>query len=95
MSHSIYALNKAGVINLVMELYRPLKKTKALPLPLSLDCDDWPYAALIPSERCAVVRASIVAGVGKVKPEFRDALLELHAWLGEVGDRGVLALFCY
>ena len=89
------ALSKAGVINVLDELYSPLKKTKAVPLPISINSQEWPYAALVPAEKCEKARASMLAGIGKVKPEFREAAMELYIWLGEVGHGDVLAMFYY
>lgn len=89
------ALSKAGVIDVLTELYSPIKKTKDVPLPLSIKSDDWPYAALVSYEKCQQARASLVAGIGKVKPPFREAAMELHSWLGEVGSADVLAMFYY
>ena len=89
------ALSKAGVIDVLTELYNPLKRTKAVPLPISINSHEWPYAALVPRESCEKVRASMLAGIGKVKPEFREAAMELYMWLGEVGHDDVLAMFYY
>jgi hypothetical protein len=89
------ALSKAGVSDILNELYNPLKKSKALPLAISINSQEWPYAALVPREKCEKARASMLAGIGKVKPEYREAALELYMWLGEVGHRDVLAMFYY
>ena len=66
-----------------------------MPLPISIHCDDWPFAALVPREKCETVRVSMLAGIGKVKHEFREAAMELYMWLGEVGQGDVLAMFYY
>jgi hypothetical protein len=90
------AIDKAGMIDILDELYQPIKKTKAMPLPLSIKSDgDWPYAALVPREKCEPARTSLLANIGKLKPEFREAALELYMWLGEVGRTDLLALFYY
>ena len=89
------ALSKAGVSNVLDELYGPLKKTKAVPLPLSIHSREWPYVALVPHEKCQKARASMVGGIGKVKPEYREAAMEIYMWLGEVGHGDLLAMFYY
>lgn len=89
------ALSKAGVIDILDELYHPLEKSKALPLPISISSQEWPYAALVPREKCEKARASMLAGIGKVKPEYREAAMEVYMWLGEVGHSDVLAMFYY
>jgi hypothetical protein len=89
------ALRKAGVDDVLLELYRPVKKTKAVPLPVSINNLDYPYAALVPSKKCEEARASLLAGIGKVKPRFRMAAMELYLWTCEVGHDSVLALYYY
>ena len=89
------ALSKARVIDVLDELYNPLTKTRAVPLPISIKSHEWPYTALVPRKKCEKARASMLAGIGRVKPEFREAAMELYTWTGEVGHGDVLAMFYY